>query len=105
MTDAPDAPRTCITHHRACDCREAAHAAEIARLQATIAAAVVRLNEAPDVSASEATRRDCAATQSANLEAWAILTFGQHPPSRRASLPQPDANPHPGATPCASPSP
>ena len=30
---------TCTTHHNACDCREAAHAAEVARLTAIVAAA------------------------------------------------------------------
>lgn len=29
----------CVTHHHACDCREAAHAAEIARLREVIRAA------------------------------------------------------------------
>lgn len=30
---------TCTTHHNACDCREAAHAAEVERLTAIVAAA------------------------------------------------------------------
>jgi hypothetical protein len=28
--------KDCVTHHYACDCREAAHAAEVAQLQKTI---------------------------------------------------------------------
>jgi hypothetical protein len=28
--------RPCVTHHHACDCREAAHAAEVARLRAAL---------------------------------------------------------------------
>ena len=46
--------RPCTTHHYACDCREAAHAAEVARLNAEIGrlnAEIGRLREAIRVNA------------------------------------------------------
>jgi hypothetical protein len=36
MQSERETTRECVTHHHACDCREAAHAAEVARLRATI---------------------------------------------------------------------
>ncbi len=37
---------TCTTHHHACDCREAEHAAEIARLMAALDTAALALRDA-----------------------------------------------------------
>ena len=75
--------RTCITHHFACDCREAAHAREVADLQARITAAIAALDTAPDPASDDATRREVHAIHAANKHAHAILTAGRDPESRR----------------------
>ncbi len=41
------------------------------------------LNAAPDVDPAKATRAEVAALHAANLAAWAILTEGRDPPSKR----------------------
>ena len=50
-----------------------------------ITRAAAALNTAPDVDPAKATRTEVAALHAANAAAWAILTEGSDPPSRRGA--------------------
>ena len=42
--------RPCVTHHHACDCREAAHAAEVRQLRSLLADAISDIAEQCDAT-------------------------------------------------------
>ena len=48
-----------------------------------IARAVAILDEAPDPASDDVSKREAHAIQSANRRAWAVLTEGRDPPSKR----------------------
>lgn len=64
-------------------------------LDGRITRAIAALDAAPDVDPAQATRAQVTALHAANLAAWAILTEGRDPPSRRGT----DASDDPSATP------
>ena len=48
-----------------------------------ISRAVAILDEAPDPASDDASKREAHAIQAANRRAWAVLTEGRDPPSKR----------------------